>query len=95
MLWLFFGFLFRFLFGLFFGCASVIEGAFDEWRDIIFVIFTSFSFRAWSFLADEIFQEIILLRTNLSQDFWHQILEFLRLTWSSNDKKVLANGELD
>ena len=61
-LWLFFRFLFWFLFGLFFGlffrlffgCASIVEGAFDEGWDIILIVFTSFSFCAWSFLADEV-----------------------------------------
>ena len=31
----------------------------------------------------------------MSEDLWHQILEFFGLTGSSDDKEVFTNGELD
>ena len=31
----------------------------------------------------------------MSEDLWHQVLEFFGLTGSSNDKEVFTNGELD
>ena len=45
--------------------------------------------------TNEVFQEFILLRTDVSEDLWHQILEFFGLTGSSDDKEVFTNGELD
>ena len=86
---------FWFLFWLLLG-SSRVEGALDKRWDIIIVFFT---FLLWfgtlCLLTNEVFQEFVLLRADVSEDLWHQIFEFFGLTGSSNDKEVFTNGELD
>ena len=84
-----------FLLGFFLG-SSAVEGAFDEGRDIVFVVFT---FSSWlgalGLLANQVLQEFVLLGPDMSEDLWHQVLEFLGFTGSSDDEEVFADRELD
>merc|ERR1719266_471353 len=95
-LWLFLGLLLWFFLWSLFLCASTVKGAFDEGRDIVLVVFTCFSsLGALGLLANEILEEAVLLRTNLSQDVWHQVLELLGFISAGNDQNALMGRELN
>ena len=70
--------------------SGVLEGA-HKVGDIIVVVIGSG-------LAVEVGQgaleELVLLGTELLQDIWHQFLEVLGLSKSSNHQQVLFDGEL-
>ena len=90
------GFFFWFFFWSLFLCASTVKGAFDEGRDIVLVVFTCFSsLGALGLLANEILEEAVLLRTNLSEDVWHQVLELLGFISAGNDQNALTGRELN
>jgi hypothetical protein len=71
---------------------SILEVS-NKFGDIVLILLASLTLG--NDVLDDILEEGVLLGTDLLEDLWHHVLQFLGLRVSGDDKEVLADRELD